>query len=241
MISDEPTVFDKEYIQFSSNYLTDERTHQEINSIVKHFGDQYISEILDLGCGSGRIAIKLAERGYKVTGLDWNKIAINLAKENDKMSLVEFLHEDYHQLNYKYKFNCVLSWYTSFGYFSDSENNELLNKVFSALKSDGLFILDHPNRDRILKTFQKHIVEEYNDDIMIDERFFNPLNGFLHQKRTFIIHGNIRKLQYKIRLYTPSELVAILTLIGFREVAIKDENNDDFSLESKRMVIIARK
>ncbi|WP_422529337.1 class I SAM-dependent methyltransferase [Serratia fonticola] len=241
MISDEPSVFDKEYIQFSSNYLTNERTQHEVNNIVAYFGDKRISEILDLGCGTGRIAIKLAERGYNVTGLDWNKTAINLAKENDKKSLVNFIHEDYHELNYKTKFNCILSWYTSFGYFSDKENNELLNKVFSALKPDGFFILDHPNRDRILKAFQKHIVEEYNDNIMIDERSFNPLNGFLYQNRTFVIKGNIRKLQYKIRLYTPSELITMLTRLGFREVAVKDEKNDGFSLDSKRMVIIARK
>lgn len=241
MVSDETSVFDKEYIQFSSNYLTAERTQHEVNNIVANFSDEHISEILDLGCGTGRIAIKLAERGYRVTGVDWNKTAINLAKENDNKSLVNFIHEDYHELNYKSKFHCVLSWYTSFGYFSDKENNELLNRVFSALKSDGLFILDHPNRDRVLGKFQKDIVEEYNNAIMIDERTFNPLNGFLYQNRTFIINGEIRRLQYKIRLYTPSEFISILTLTGFRDVVVKDEKNEDFNIDSKRMVIIARK
>ncbi len=37
--------------------------------------------VLDLGCGSGRAAVWLAERGYRVTGIDWQPEALDLGGE----------------------------------------------------------------------------------------------------------------------------------------------------------------
>nr|MEE4268604.1 methyltransferase domain-containing protein [Candidatus Krumholzibacteria bacterium] len=37
--------------------------------------------VLDLGCGSGRAAVWLAERGYRVTGIDWQPEALDLGRE----------------------------------------------------------------------------------------------------------------------------------------------------------------
>jgi SAM-dependent methyltransferase len=39
---------------------------------------------LDLGCGSGPNALKLAERGWSVVGVDWAQKAIDLARESAK-------------------------------------------------------------------------------------------------------------------------------------------------------------
>jgi ubiquinone/menaquinone biosynthesis C-methylase UbiE len=39
---------------------------------------------LDLGCGSGANALKLAERGWSVVGVDWAENAIELARQSAK-------------------------------------------------------------------------------------------------------------------------------------------------------------
>ena len=36
--------------------------------------------VLDLACGSGRAAVWLAERGYRVTGLDWQSEALDMGR-----------------------------------------------------------------------------------------------------------------------------------------------------------------
>ncbi|MFD5536680.1 class I SAM-dependent methyltransferase [Streptomyces sp. NPDC127079] len=40
--------------------------------------------VLDVGCGSGDLAVKLAQRGYDVTGIDLSQVAIDRATERSK-------------------------------------------------------------------------------------------------------------------------------------------------------------
>ncbi len=45
-------------------------TIQEVNFIEEEIEYDKSKTILDIGCGTGRHAIELAKRGYKVTGID---------------------------------------------------------------------------------------------------------------------------------------------------------------------------
>jgi len=38
------------------------------------------SQILDIGCGSGEITLRIKEKGYEITGLDFSSVAVDLAK-----------------------------------------------------------------------------------------------------------------------------------------------------------------
>ena len=76
---------------FSSNYANNydqlyvEKNYlQECNQIEKMittFSKNKPVELLDIGCGTGGHAIELAQRGYKVTGVDRSPAMIKLAQE----------------------------------------------------------------------------------------------------------------------------------------------------------------
>lgn len=53
-----------------------------ILALQEYIGDN--KTILDIGCGSGRISLLLAEKGAKVTGIDYSLPMIELAKEHLK-------------------------------------------------------------------------------------------------------------------------------------------------------------
>ncbi|HEV8687634.1 MAG TPA: methyltransferase domain-containing protein [Gaiellaceae bacterium] len=63
-------VFDADDLYFYETRLTDERSDQEAELVWDLLGLSAGMEVLDLACGHGRIANRLAERGARVTGLD---------------------------------------------------------------------------------------------------------------------------------------------------------------------------
>jgi len=71
-----------------SFFRTQERTEREADFIEDILKIKPTAEILDVPCGDGRLTIELASRGYKMTGIDFNKNFLKFARENaDKKRL----------------------------------------------------------------------------------------------------------------------------------------------------------
>ncbi len=90
------------------------------------------SKILDLACGYGRHTIPLAKMGYDMTGLDYTEKFIQMAEEKAKEEnlQIEFLVGDMRKIPFENHFAGVISYFTSFGFFSDEENFEVLKRGF---------------------------------------------------------------------------------------------------------------
>ena len=65
-----PEVFGDDYLYFYETFLTDEVSDRQTELLWRILGLSPGSEVLDLACGHGRIANRLAARGAGVTGLD---------------------------------------------------------------------------------------------------------------------------------------------------------------------------
>ena len=55
-----------------------------VNWIVTVANPANYPKLLDLGCGPGLYAEKFAQKGYKVTGIDFSKRSINYAQNRNK-------------------------------------------------------------------------------------------------------------------------------------------------------------
>jgi len=68
------------------------------------------SDILDLGCGPGLYAKRLAALGHRVVGIDFSKrsidYAINDAKENSLS--IQYLYQNYLDINYENEFDLII-------------------------------------------------------------------------------------------------------------------------------------
>lgn len=68
------------------NFCTINHEEETMLSLLEEYSEQHSVnrqeiKVLDLGCGSGRIAKKIKEKGYTVVGLDFSSEAIKKAKE----------------------------------------------------------------------------------------------------------------------------------------------------------------
>lgn len=100
--------------------------------------------ILDVACGTGILALKLAQQGFSVVGLDSSPqmIALAQAKINPGLSLF-FEVQDMKELNVKEPFDLIFCTFDSINYLlSESDIAHFLTRVNSALKLSGFFMFD---------------------------------------------------------------------------------------------------
>ncbi|MBN2544119.1 class I SAM-dependent methyltransferase [bacterium] len=102
------------------------------------------SRILDLGCGAGDQAKLFAKKGYVITGIDIAPSLIEFAKKQfiDEGLNGEFIAGDMREIDYDSDFDACLILSGTFGFFSNKENQILLNSVAKALTAGGkVFIM----------------------------------------------------------------------------------------------------
>jgi SAM-dependent methyltransferase len=104
------------------------------------------TRLLDLGCGTGGHALRLAERGHFVVGVDRSTDMLALASAKAKIARsgsVEFHEADIRKLDLGRQFDAVLMMFTVLGYqLEDSDLMAALATVRRHLNLGGLFLFD---------------------------------------------------------------------------------------------------
>lgn len=100
--------------------------------------------ILDLGCGPGLYASRLAALGYLVTGIDVSPASICFAREQaDRASLaIEYQQRDYLLDDLGGPYDMALLAYCDYGALSIEERASLLSKAYESLRVGGLMVFD---------------------------------------------------------------------------------------------------
>lgn len=122
--------------------------------------------VLEIGIGTGRIAIKTAPFCNHLTGIDISPKTIERAKSNLKQySNITFINADFMEYEFDSKFDLI---YCSLMFMHIKEKQNAINIVAKLLKSNGKFIIsiDKNQSDVIDMGIRKiHIYPDNTDDI----------------------------------------------------------------------------
>jgi len=177
-------------------------------------------KVLDLACGNGRVAIPLAARGYDVLGVDFQPNYVERAEARAKTvnSNARFDVVDMRELAYADEFDAVIWIWTSFGYFDDDTNYDILGRVLKALHSEGTFVLQVINRDWVIRHFQPYGWQWAGQGRILEERRFDLNESAAITEWTFVKPdgGQTTKETWN-RLYSWHELKRLLETAGFAE------------------------
>ncbi|MBO8162727.1 MAG: class I SAM-dependent methyltransferase [Brevibacillus sp.] len=237
--------FTEEYLAFSQAILTPERTDREVDQIIRLLQLPKGARILDLGCGQGRIAVPLAQRGYAVTGYDGSPILLEAARERASSAgvEVEFVEGDMRQLSYTETFDAVLNMGTAFGYVrEEQEDAEILRRIQRALREGGQFLQDTENREFRLRRLMPRTWEEMNGQPVLSERQFDCASG-RWRERIFWQRGSAtRETVLDLRLYAATELVRMTREAGLSVQAVYGGlDQSPLTIDSPRLVVWSRK
>jgi SAM-dependent methyltransferase len=240
---DAESLFDEDYLCFHADRISDIRSDADVDLIWRLLGLQPGMRILDLACGHGRIANRLAARGCHVTGLDTTALFLDIARRDAAAQglTVDYVEGDMRSLPWTHRFDRVINWFTAFGYFDDEGNHRVLEAACRALRPGGLVAFDLNSRDGVVRDFQPAIVVERDNGIMIDRSRLDPLTGRLVTERVVLRDGLIRRIPFFVRLFTFTELRDWLFAAGFARVDGYGSDGAALSAASHRMIVVAQR
>jgi SAM-dependent methyltransferase len=102
--------------------------------------DGQAASILDLGCGPGFYASRLAALGHTCTGIDISPASIDYARANDPEG--RYLLGDVRSLEYGTDYDLVLMIYGELNAFSPQDAGGIIGKAHAALKPGGKLLLE---------------------------------------------------------------------------------------------------
>ncbi|HEY6865668.1 MAG TPA: class I SAM-dependent methyltransferase [Candidatus Eisenbacteria bacterium] len=239
--------FDDDYLKIYRPMFTEERTRAEVEFIVAALGLEAPGAVLDLACGYGRHAIGMARRGHRVTGVDFNARYLEIAAEEARRAGVEvrWIAGDMRALPFEREFEAVYSFFTSFGYFGDEENERVLAGIARALAPGGRFLIDMMNRDWLLTHPLQRQWNQREDGSLLAEEVALDLRTSRLRSRQILIEpqgGHRVTKEFDARAYTCAELTALCARHGLamREVW-GGVDRSGYSTESRRLVLLAER
>jgi SAM-dependent methyltransferase len=122
----------------------EERSHHchddPVGVLANEVGGLPPGRALDLGCGAGRAAVWLAEHGWRVTGVDYSEVALQLARE--RRADLDWVLADLREYEpERAAFDLVL---VLFVHLPSAERRALLARATAALAPGGtLVVLGH--------------------------------------------------------------------------------------------------
>ena len=241
-------LFDETYLKLWASSFALERTAQQVAGVQQMLNLQPGAEILDLCCGQGRIAVPLAQAGYRVTGLDLSPTLLEAAQQaaEDANVHVDWVQADMRDIPAAWagRFDAIINIFTAFGYFEDDEENQrVLEEVARALKPGGLFLIDVSHRDRIMAEYRDHDWFEVGDLLVCSSRAFDPIRGINTEIMMWTDdQGQRHHVHFQVHVYNATELTRMIQLAGLQPIAYYgDFDLSPFQMRSRRLIILARR
>ena len=217
------------YKEFANIY--DELIYEDINydkvaeKIINLCTENNINfeDYLDLACGTGNVAIKVAKHFKNTYAVDLSDDMLNIAFDKFKKNKIKakVICQDMCELSLNKKFNLITSVLDSTNYITEDEDLfEYFSKVYEHLKEDGLFIFDINSYYKLSTVLGNNIYTYSSNEIFYTwENSFEEevLNMFL----TFFVkqdNGLYEKFEEEHfeRAYKESYIEQVLEKCGFK-------------------------
>jgi 2-polyprenyl-3-methyl-5-hydroxy-6-metoxy-1,4-benzoquinol methylase len=212
--------------------------------------------ILDLACGTGTMAIRMAQQGYQVTGVDIIPEMIDWsAKKAAAQSVsIEWLLADARTFHLDKQFSFIYMLGNAFQHFLTRDDQEaLLARVCEHLQPEGcfLFCTRNPSPRNISEVRysdpQEYMMPDGRRLVATEQQHYDPMTQIQHY--TFHnqwFHPDGRQMETTdrtaLRYVFPQEMEALLHYNGFQiRDCYGDWQQNPLTAESRSMIYVCKR
>ncbi len=199
------------------------------------------NEFLELACGCGDLAYKLAENGKNVMATDLSEKMIEEANKRPVLPNLSF--EVMNMLNFTTdkKFDTICCYCDSFNYLESYEEVALLfENVYSHLHEKGVFLFDMHSLDRLKEFEDEYIEEGMLDDEVGYQWTINSEDNKIYQHLAFYTPNGLEEEEHLQMVFDPLEIIKMMEKIGFA-VECKTDFDKEGITSGEKIFIVGRK
>ena len=174
---------------------------------------------LELGIGTGRIALPLATRGVEVHGIDASQGMVAKLREKPGGKDLPITIGDFRDVGVDGRYSLIYAAFnTFFSLLSLEAQVECFKRVAHRLTGNGVFLVEaaipDPERFSHGQSIQAGTVESDLVSIHVDR--FDPLTQTVTSSHTYITESGVRMYPTALRYAWPSELDLMAQLSGMK-------------------------
>ena len=216
--------------------------------------------ILDVGCGTGRVLIYLAQSGYCAHGIENDRSMLDrldrkLAVTPQLRERISYIYGDIVSHQWSREFGLILLTYNAMMHFHELKQQvSLLLNLRSCLAPEGMLVIDLPNAGLAFAA-------EDSDALNLERRFLEPETGhlimlqsisYLDRARQILSvewiydeidgDGVVRRMiaPHRLRYFFLPELRLLLERCGFALHSVQgDAGGSPYEADSERMIVYA--
>ena len=243
------------YESFASVYdlFMDEINYDEWVSYVEKLWNRFDLKpdiVCELGCGTGNISLRLAEKGYETIGIDISADMLSEAKMKAEQNGTDvlFLLQDMREFELYGTVNSILCLCDSLNYITDDEDmQQVFNLVNNYLHPGGLFVFDLNTEYKFKEIYGENTFSETDEDaVYIWENYYDEeerineyyLNFFM--KNETGTYDRTQEEHFE-RAYSLDEIKRFIEKSGMKfEAAYDAFTFEPVKENSERIYVVAR-
>ena len=175
--------------------------------------------VLELGIGTGRIALPLCEKGLAVHGIDASAQMIDELRKKPGGKAILVTMGDFAEAAVDGKFSLTyVVFNTFFSLLTQEDQVRCFTNVAKHLLPDGLFVIEAfvPDPARFVRNQSIVASKVELDEVRLDIVLHDPLHQLLKAQHVVIANGAIQTYPIQLRYAWPSELDLMAQLAGLK-------------------------
>ncbi|MFI3209002.1 MAG: class I SAM-dependent methyltransferase [Eubacteriales bacterium] len=243
------TSFAKVYDTFMDNVPYDEWCTYLHNLLKEYNIEEGI--LLDLGCGTGSVTERLAEKGYDMIGVDYSSEMLDIAmqKASKEKHGILYLLQDMREFELYGTVNAVISLCDSMNYITEEEDLlSVFKLVNNYLDPGGIFIFDLNTEFKYKELLGEQTITESREDCtFIWDNYYDEEEMINEYELTLFVQEQESKLYERFqeyhyqKAYKLEKVKALLEEAGLEFVTIYEAmTKDEPSETSERVYVVAR-